>query len=153
MVGDGRNPRPENLTLLDPSASVIELIEKAWVIVLGNRYGSVAVQAAMSGKPLIFLDSARLFWPYTNQVAFSAGEVVGDMETFWGLLRRLKDSPAAYQELSERCKRFRASYLQPVTQTLAGCIRSLEAQQGLTERNSGSPEIPSAKIPPSEPGS
>jgi hypothetical protein len=128
LLRNGVLLRP-NVKVLDPSDSVIELIERSWVIVLGNHYGSVAVQAAMSGKPLIFLDSAKCFWPYTEKIAFAAGEVVEDVADFWNLMRKLKDSPPLYQELSERCQRFRTDYLQPATETLGGRIRSLESQQ------------------------
>jgi hypothetical protein len=83
----------------------------------------------MSGKPLIFLDSAKSFWPYTEKIAFAAGEVVEDMEGFWNLLRKLKHSPALYQELSDRCQRFKTTYLQPATQTLSQRIRELEDPQ------------------------
>jgi hypothetical protein len=129
LLRNGMAHKPANLILLDPAAPVVDLIEKAWVIVLGNHYGSVVIQAVMSGKPLIFLDSAKSFWPYTDKIAFAAGEVVEDMEGFRNLLRKLKDSPARYQELSDRCQKFKTTYLQPATQTLSQRIRGLEGQQ------------------------
>lgn len=124
--GEGLHP---SVIVIDPSSSVIDLIEKSWIIVLGNHYGSVAVQAIMSRKPLLFLDSARSFWPYTEKVAFPAGEVVEDMDHLWNLIRRLKDSPVFYLELSDRCRRFKETYLQPVMSTLAQNICSLESRQ------------------------
>lgn len=117
-----------NVDFLESSASVIELIGEAWVIVLCNHYGSVVVQAVMSGKPIIFLDSARFFLPYTDKLAFAAGELVRDLASFWNLIRSLRDSPALYQELSARCQRFGAEYLRPFEETLAQRIRSLEAK-------------------------
>ena len=122
------NP-PAHVVFANPLAPVNDLLVNAWVIVLANHYGGVVVQAVMSGKPLIFLDSAKSFWPYTEKIAFAAGEVVEDMEGFWNLLRKLKDSPALYQELSDRCQTFKTTYLQPATQTLSQRIRELEVQQ------------------------
>ncbi len=129
LLRNGMAHKPANLTLLDPSAPVIDLIEKAWIIVLGNHYGSVVIQAVMSGKPLIFLDSAKCFWPYTDKLALAAGEVIQDLPSFWNLIRRLRDSPALYQELTDRCRRFRMEYLQPVQKTLGQQIRSWEVRQ------------------------
>jgi hypothetical protein len=116
-----------NVTVLDSSGSVKELMEKAWVVVLGNHYGGVVVQAIQSGKPLIFLETAKHFWPYMEKLAFEAGEVVESMENLWDLIRRMKESPGLYQELSARCQRFKIEHLQTVEERLVQRIRSMEA--------------------------
>jgi hypothetical protein len=120
---------PPNVTVINPLKSVIELLEKAWVVVLGNHYGGVVVQAVLSGKPLIFLNSARPFWPFTEKLGFAAGEVIEDVTNLWNLLRELQNSLPRYQELEARCRRFREDYLQPVTESLSQHIRSLDAIQ------------------------
>jgi hypothetical protein len=115
-----------HVSVLEASASVIELLQETWMTVVCNHYGSVVVQAILSGKPLIFLDSAKVFWPYTTKLAFSAGEVVDDVASLWEMIRRVKRSPRLYQELSEKCRRFREAWLQPAGQTLTECLRALE---------------------------
>jgi hypothetical protein len=117
-----------NVMVLDSSSPVKELMEKAWVVVLGNHYGGVVAQAIQSGKPLIFLETAKHFWPHMDKLAFEAGEVVEDMAAFWDLIRQLKDSPALHKELSSKCQRFREAYLQPASQTLGKYLRLIEKQ-------------------------
>jgi len=43
-------------------------VEKAWIVVVCNHYGSVVAEAAMSGKPILFLDSAHFFYPYIHPI-------------------------------------------------------------------------------------
>ena len=118
-----------NVRVLPAQASVTELLEKAWVIVVCNHYGSVVAEAAMNGKPILFLDSAHFFYPYIDPMGFAAGEVVKDMDTFWRLLRNIKVSPEVYSKLAERCQSFRSRYLQPSTLTLAEQLKILENEK------------------------
>jgi hypothetical protein len=113
--------------ILDASASLDRLLARSWVVVLFNHYGGVLVPAILTGKPIVFVDSARFFWPETEPRAFSAGEVVADMEGFWQVMNRLKDSPTFYQELVERGRRFVAEYLPIPKEGLSEKMRSLEA--------------------------
>lgn len=119
-------PFPSNVTVLDPKASVVDLVERAWVVVMFNHFGSAVVHAIEAEKPVLFLHSAGVFWPHTEWLAFPAGEVVQDVPGIVNLLVRLKDSPEFYQHLQEKCRRFRLEYLQASTDTLPRRIRALE---------------------------
>jgi len=96
-----------NLKVLPVGAPVTKLMDNAWVVVVCNHYGSVVAEAVMSGKPIIFLDSARLCYPYIEKYGFAAGEVVEDIDTFWKVLMQLQSSPEFYYKLAERCQSFR----------------------------------------------
>jgi hypothetical protein len=115
-----------NVRILDPSTSVMELLQTTWLTVICDHYGSVAVQAVLAEKPVIFLDSAAVFWPYTEKLAFAAGRVVESTSGLWDLIRHLKASPEVYEELSEKCRRFKAEYLRPAERTLAARMRFVE---------------------------
>lgn len=118
--------RAPNLLVWPPEAPVTELLEKAWVIVICNHYGSVVAEAVATGKPIIFLDSAHYFYPNVQKSAFKAGEVVEDGPTLWELLRCLRDSMPFYEKLKERCQLFRSQYFQPSDLTLAQQLVRLE---------------------------
>jgi hypothetical protein len=124
-----------NVVILDPRASIMDLIRKSWIVVLCNHYGSVAVQAVMSSKPIIFFDSARNAFPYIEKLAYPAGELVEDIQSLWGLLRHLRDSSERYQDLCKKCQRFKEENLQPAEQTLVECIRRMEADRVSTAPN------------------
>jgi len=70
---------PENIRVLDSKASLMDLTERAWVIAMINHFGSATVHAIRSEKPILFLNSAGLFWPHTEWLAFPAGEVAEDV--------------------------------------------------------------------------
>jgi hypothetical protein len=118
-----------NVEVLDPSTSVIELLGSTWITVVCDHYGSVVVQAVWAEKPVIFLDSAKIFWPHTKKLAFSAGEVVEDISGLWALVRQLKGSLELYQDLCEKCRNFKVTYLQHAEQTVTECMRSVEKRQ------------------------
>ncbi len=117
---------PSNVTVLDPKGSVVDLTERAWVVVMFNHFGSAVVPAIETEKPLLFLHSAGVFWPRTEWLSFPAGEVVEDVPSMLNVLVRLKDSPELYQQLRDKCRRFKLGYLRPSTDTLPIHIRALE---------------------------
>jgi hypothetical protein len=114
-----------NLRILPAQASVTELLEKAWVIVVCNHYGSVVAEAAMTGKPILFLNSAHFFYPYIEESGFAAGEVVEDVSEFWRVLKHLEVSMEFYSELAQRCKSFRSRYLRPSVVSLVPQLKIL----------------------------
>jgi len=120
---------PANMRVVDPKASLVELTKRAWAIVMFNHFGSATVHAIRSEKPILFLNSAGLFWPHTEWLAFPAGEVVEDVPSLLNLLRRLKGSTSLYQELLHRCQRFKAEHLGPVETTVGQCMRMLEERE------------------------
>jgi hypothetical protein len=109
---------PANMRVVDPKASLFDLTEKAWVIIMVNYFGSAVVHAIKAEKPILFLNSAGSFWPHTEWLAFPAGEVVEDVSDLWDLLRRLKNSPLFYQTLQRKCQRFKSEYLASTGETL-----------------------------------
>ena len=117
-----------NLRVLDSGLSLLRLVEKSWAVVMFNYFGSAVVHAILAEKPILFLNSAGLFWPLTDWLSFGAGEVVEDIASLWNRLRRLKETPPAYQELQERCRRFKKENLAVPQGTLAEAIRSLEVE-------------------------
>ena len=114
------------LSVLEPQTSLPHLLKRAWAVIMFNHFGSAAVHAIRAGKPIFFLNSAGLYWPFTEWLSFPAGEVVQDVAAVWSLLRQLKSSPGFYDELSGRCRKFAAEFLQPPDKTLAQQIFSLE---------------------------
>lgn len=124
----GLDLKANGVEILNPRSSLPECLSGAWAVVMFNHFGSAVVHAIEAEKPILFLDSAGLFWPHTEWRSFPAGEVAGDLPALWGLLRRLKDSPDFYRELRERCQRFKKEYLQPPAHTLAERIRQMDRQ-------------------------
>ena len=103
-------------------APVTDLVADAWVIVVCNHYGSVVAEAAATGKPVIFLDSAGFYYPGVETLAFAAGRRVGSVGELWRLLGELASSPDLYRELAERCRAFRSRLLSPVTETITEAL-------------------------------
>ena len=131
LSGFFRNLRIQSsqMTVVDPQSSLVDLLNQTWAVIMFNHFGSAAVHAIRAGRPILFLHSAQLFWPLTEWLSFPAGEVVEDIPSLWRLLRSLKDSPAFYQEISEKCLNFGSDYLCPAEVSLAQRIRLLEAHQ------------------------
>ena len=107
------------------NASVHDLLAQAWVIVLCNHYGGVFVEAMMTGKPVILLDSAGYCFPFLEQRGKEACRVVSDASELWGVLRELYESEKVYAELAEQSKNFRDWYLTGSEMTLANVIDEL----------------------------
>jgi hypothetical protein len=128
---------PANMRIVDPKASLFELTKRAWAIAMFNHFGSATVHAIRAEKPMLFLNSAGLFWPHTEWLAFPAGEVVGDVSSIWNLLRRLKKSPQFYQQLREKCQKFKLGDLYPAEMTLAQQLRATEAGEAILNTKQG----------------
>jgi len=117
------------MTVVDPQSSLVDLLNQAWAVIMFNHFGSAVVHAIRAGKPILFLNSAQLFWPLTEWLSFPSGEVVEDIPSLWNLLRRLKTSPLYYQELLEKCQTFKSEYLQPAEGSLGQHMRMWETQR------------------------
>jgi hypothetical protein len=126
MIREIDLPAP-TLRVLDSGLSLLELVEKSWAVVMFNYFGSAVVHAIRAEKPLLFLNSAQLYWPHTEWLSFPAGEVIEEVSGLWDLLRRLKESPRFYGEMQERCRRFKAENLAVPGATLGQAIRALKA--------------------------
>jgi hypothetical protein len=109
-----------NVEIFPALGSIIDLLNQAWVVVICNHYGSVVVDSIATGLPILFLNSARLFYPNFESLG-EAGESISGMPAFWEILRRLKTSAEFYRELAARNRDFRAKYLEG-------------AEHGLTEQ-------------------
>jgi hypothetical protein len=116
------------IELYPAHASVTDLLAEAWAIVVCNHYGSVVAEAAATGKPLVFLDSARFHYPGVETLAVAAGERVESVGELWRLLAELASSPQLYRELAARCRAFRDRLLSPVHTTLAEAIAALTTE-------------------------
>jgi hypothetical protein len=103
-------------------------VEKSWAVVMFNYFGSAVVPPILAEKPILFLNSAGLFWPLTDWFSFPAGEVVEDMAGLWSHLRRLKECPDFYREMQDKCRRFKAENLRPADKTLGQTLRALERE-------------------------
>jgi hypothetical protein len=122
------NLQTPNLRVLDSDLSLLNLVEKSWAVVMFNYFGSAVVPPILAEKPILFLNSAGLFWPLTDWFSFPAGEVVEDMAGLWSHLRRLKECPDFYREMQDKCRRFKAENLRPADKTLGQTLRALERE-------------------------
>lgn len=116
--------RNEAIRVSPANASVRELLEQSWVVVLWNHFGGVVVEAIQTGKPVVFVDTAGYCQPYLEFHAFEAGVVVHRTEELWSVLRDILRSQTSYRRLQKRCQHFRAEYLEPTTRTVTdelGC--------------------------------
>ena len=123
-----RNLETSPVEVFPATAPLSALLQEAWVIVLCDHYGSVAVEAAATGRPIIFLDSASFTYPGVDLLAFSAAEKVGDVPALWHLLRRLSSSEAAHRALADRCRGFRDQQLRRAETSLVASLRRLEGR-------------------------
>jgi glycosyltransferase involved in cell wall biosynthesis len=106
-----RISRP-NVEIFPALASVTELLDEAWVVVICNHYGGVVADSIATGAPILFLNSARFFYPNIEPIGHEAGETLQAMPAFWEILERLNQSADLYGELAAKCRNFRANYLE-----------------------------------------
>ncbi|MEM7353341.1 MAG: hypothetical protein AAF657_21270 [Acidobacteriota bacterium] len=114
------------LEVFPATAGLTSLLEEAWVVVLCDHYGSVAVEAAMTGKPLVYLDSASFTYPGVDLLALDAAEKVASVEELWRLLRRLSSTDEAFRTLRDRCQEFGRRHLQAPETPLVQTLRKIE---------------------------
>ncbi|MEM7586225.1 MAG: hypothetical protein AAF560_22730 [Acidobacteriota bacterium] len=114
-----------NVRVLPATASVTELLEAAWLVVVFNHYGGVVIDAAMAGKPILFLDSAGYFYPHVKTQGFESGTVVDSVEAFWELLTQLVRDHDLYTTLQRKCRRFAERYLEPADADLGPSLAQL----------------------------
>jgi hypothetical protein len=117
-----------NLRVLDSRLSLLNLVEKSWAVVMFNHFGSAVLHAIRAEKPILFVNSAKLYWPCTEWLSFPAGEGVDDVAGLWDHLRRMKESPSYYRQLQDRCRGFKAENLKPADKTLGQALRALEKE-------------------------
>jgi hypothetical protein len=132
----GRISRP-NVEIFGALGSVIDLLNEAWVIVICNHYGSVVVDSIATGLPILFLNSARLFYPSFESLG-EAGAPVSGMLDFWETLRRLKTSANFYSEIAARSRDFRAKYLEGTERGLTEQLTELAETSDIARMAGGS---------------
>jgi len=127
------NPAPNlearNVFFVNPIASLIELLERSWAIVLLNYFGSGAVHALLAHKPIIFSNTAHLYWPNTEWLTMKGGVVVEKMSELWNVLRALMVSEEYYQKGIVQADVFRHRYLQSPPLSVSQSLHNLETEK------------------------
>ncbi len=114
-----------NFHIYPASESIHMLLEHADVIVLCGAMGSVFADAITTGKPLVFFNSAQVYFPRLDTTPYRAGVVVTEQTELWQELRRLRDEPDYSAVLRRRNERFREQYLTRALSTLGVQLRQL----------------------------
>lgn len=116
-----------NVRALPGSASPRHLLERAWAVVVFETYGSIVAEAIATGKPLLFVDGSRFFYPCVETHGHAAGRVVRSVEALWAALAEIAGSPAAYEREVARCRGFCDTLLTPARATLVERLGRLVA--------------------------
>lgn len=108
-----------NVCFYPASAPVTDLLERAWVIVVWDHYGSVVSDAILADKPLLFLEASDFFFPFIDDHGKQAGTLVHALNEFWEILRTLQADDAIWTALAERTRSFHHAELTIPTTSLA----------------------------------
>jgi hypothetical protein len=110
------------IEVLAATASIHELLERAWVVVIAEHYGGVVADAIAAGKPVIFLDASEYFFPKMPLSGHEAGEVVRDVQVLWRRLTEFMGSQADYNAAADRGRQYAERWLTPARQELCDVL-------------------------------